>query len=189
MDDRLIEQINNKDTDAFHKLYDKYYKALVYYAMQQIDSLEAAEDIVQDLFISIWEKDLHFQNSTAFNAYLYNSMRNSVINYIRHKEIENNYQQQHIDVAVEENDDDVDFIFDDDVYKQLFHLIDELPERCREVFLMYMEGKKNKEIADALKISTETVKTHKKRAIAHLKKYFSTYSFIGFLLYINYFDL
>jgi RNA polymerase sigma-70 factor (family 1) len=188
MDDRLIEQINNKDPKAFHQLYDKYYKALVYYAMQQIESLEASEDIVQDLFISIWEKDLHFANGAAFNVYLYNSIRNSVINYFRHREIENNYQKQQRDAEAEENDEDIDFIFDDEVYKQLFRLIDDLPDRCREVFLMYMKGKKNKEIADALQISTETVKTHKKRAIAHLKKYFSIYSLSGFLLYLSFFD-
>jgi RNA polymerase sigma-70 factor (ECF subfamily) len=184
--DISIEHINSKDANAFHLLYKKFYKALVYYAMQQIESSEVAEDIVQEVFINIWEKDLCFQNEKALNVYLYNSIRNAIINYIRHKEVEVNYIKQSIQAeqsASKAEEDDIDYIFEDDVYKQLFDMIDHLPERAREVLLLYMKGKKNKEIAEALNISLETVKTHKKRAISFLKKHLSVHAYLYFLLY------
>lgn len=56
-------------------------------------------------------------------------------------------------------------------YQKLFSLIDELPEQCRKVFLMALDGKKNKEIADALQISVVTVKTQKMRAMQKIKKH------------------
>ena len=66
----------------------------------------------------------------------------------------------------------------EEVYRQLFETIDALPERCREVFLMYMEGKKNEEVATALHVSIETVKTQKKRAMSILRKKLGGYQFL-----------
>lgn len=179
----FIEQINKKDAGAYHLLYKKYYKPLVYYATQQINSLEAAEDIVQELFIHIWEKNLYFENITAFQVFLYNSIKNASLNYIKHKNIEINYI---INQAYKEEQGEVtENILDDTVYRQLFEIIDSLPERCREVFLMYMKGKKNKEISEALNISIETVKTHKKRAITSLKKKIDKSSMLYLVLLFN----
>lgn len=61
-------------------------------------------------------------------------------------------------------------VFSEEVYRQLFLMIDQMPPRQREVFLMVMEGKKNREIAQALDMASETVRTNKKRAMAFLKK-------------------
>jgi RNA polymerase sigma-70 factor (ECF subfamily) len=152
--------------------------------------LEAAEDIVQELFISIWEKELYFQNERALHVYLYNSIKNSIINYVRHREVEANYLKQRAiseQLAEKDVEDAVDYIFDDDIYKQLFTMIDALPERAKEVVLMYMQGKKNKEIAEALNISMETVKTHRKRAITFLKKHLSADLYFYLLLCLPHF--
>jgi RNA polymerase sigma-70 factor (family 1) len=185
MNDIQIKQINEKNPDAFRILYQTYYKALVYYTMQQIDSLEAAEDIVQELFISIWEKNLQFSNDTSFRVYLYNSIRNSSINYIRHKEVEANYQKLNALIASEEVEEEIHFIFEDNIYKELFRIIDDLPKRSREVLLLLMEGKKVKEVAESLNITVETVKTHKKRAILFIRKHLDKSTYFLFVLYAH----
>ena len=64
---------------------------------------------------------------------------------------------------------DEEAVNDEEIYRHLFKLIDELPPRCREIFLLYMEGKKNEEIAAMLQLSVETVKTQKKRAMAYIR--------------------
>ena len=107
----------------------------------------------------------------VLKTYLYNSVRNLSVSYLRHKNVEVTHSQNvaaaeeyHLDAAGEEE------FFTEEVYRQLFAMIDQLPPRQREIFLMCMEGKKNKDIAAALEISVETVKTQKKRAIKYLKK-------------------
>ena len=78
-----IEQINKLDATAFRMLYKTYYKALVCYAIQITGESGAAEDIVQELFSTIWEKQMSFKSLVSFKAYLYNSVRNASIDYLK----------------------------------------------------------------------------------------------------------
>lgn len=179
-----ITQINTKDRDAFQQLYAQYYKILVLYSMQIVDAQEIAEDVVQELFANIWEKNTQFISEASFLAYLYNSIRNSSINHLRHKHVEEEYIQKILEhneayPTEEENDDD---FFEAEAYRRLFMLIDKLPSRCREVMTKTMDGKKNEEIAQALEISVATVKTYKKRSLEILRKELSAYDF--FIIYI-----
>ncbi len=179
-DDISIEELNRQETEAFHTLYKRYYKALVCYAMQWIGSQEPAEDLVQDLFSTIWENKITFLSLTSFQTYLYNSVKNASFNYLKHKDIEMFYAQQVKDDSIRltlEEEEEEDY-FEEELYRKLFLLVDRLPLRCREVFLLYMKGKKNEEIAEALQISAETVKTQKKRAMQFLRKNMGIYSFL-----------
>lgn len=167
-----IEQINNLDASAFHSLYKDYYKALVGYAFQMVGEMEVAKDIVQDLFSTLWERKNPFQSMASLRVYLYNSVRNASLDYLRHKDIESgyllkvltDYQEHRLD-----GDGEDDF-FSEEIYRQLFQTIDTMPERCREIFTLAMQGKKNMEIATTLQISMETVKTQKKRGMLLLRK-------------------
>ena len=76
-----------------------------------------------------------------------------------------------------DNKEEEDDFFTEEIFRQLFMTIDSLPERCKQVFLLHMEGKKNEEIAAALYVSLETVKTQKKRAMSLLRKKLSPYHF------------
>ena len=169
-----IEQINKLDATAFRMLYKTYYKALVCYAIQITGESGAAEDIVQELFSTLWEKQLSFKSLVSLKAYLYNSVRNASIDYLKHKDVEFDYLQKIIESHQEYREDD---FFTEEIFRQLFMTIDSLPERCKQVFLLHMEGKKNEEIAAALYVSLETVKTQKKRAMSLLRKKLSPYHF------------
>lgn len=174
MDSNIIslEQINKMDAPAFRILYKEYYRALVVYAIHILGEPQVAEDIVQDVFSIIWERRQPFKSLSSLNIYLYNSVRNASLDYLRHKNVENMYLQK-IENDYQEfrfsGEDEEDF-FGEEIYRQLFNTIDALPDRCREVFLMYLDGKKNEEIAEILHISLETVKTQKKRAMIFLRK-------------------
>ncbi len=175
--DVSIEELNRQEVEAFHTLYKRYYRALVCYAMQWTDTQEPAEDLVQDLFSTIWEKRMTFFSLTSFQSFLYNSVKNAALNYLKHKDVERNYAQKVQEdepLRLPEEDD----FFEEELYRRLFQLVDQLPDRCREVFLLYMKGRKNEEIADALQISIETVKTQKKRAMQFLRKKTGAYSFL-----------
>lgn len=174
-----IEQINKLDATAFRMLYKTYYKALVCYSIRITGESGAAEDIVQELFSTIWEKQMSFKSLVSFKAYLYNSVRNASIDYLKHKDVEFDYLQKIIEShqAYRVGDEEEDDFFTEEIFRQLFMTIDSLPERCKQVFLLYMEGKKNEEIAAALYVSLETVKTQKKRAMSFLRKKLGSYHF------------
>lgn len=163
----FIEGLNMQNPEAYRQLYNLYYKVLVLYAMNFNLPIEAAEDIVQTLFISIWEKKNVFKSLDSFHSYLYNSVRNSSFNYLKHENVEQEYLEKmaHTHQVLDEDE-----VQKEEVYRLLFQTIDRLPPRCREIFLLYMDGKKNEEIAVQLSISIETVKTQKKRAIKFIKE-------------------
>lgn len=161
------------DSEAFRLLYRLYYKALVNYSMQFVLSQDEAEDIVQSVFTTLLEKKFEFLNLKSLKAFLYNSVRNSSLDKLRHKNVEEHYIK-----SVEEEygaypTDDDDSVYSEDVYRLLFAYIDELPAKSREVFLLYIKGKTNHEISEMLGMSFETVKTHKKRSMAFLRKKFN----------------
>ena len=168
--DAEIAMICQWDNQAIELLYDRYYRALVSYGCQFVEN-EVAEDIVQELFSVLWERRPLFNSVSQFSTYLYNTVHNSSLNHLRHQTVRNNYRQSIIDNLQEFMlvDDTSDIFNKEEIYRQLFAAIDELPPRQREVFLLCMEGKKNKEIAEQLDISAETVKVQKRRAIAQLR--------------------
>jgi len=170
----MSDLINHKDPQYFRQLYNDYYKALVLYGMKFLEDDQAAsEDIVQEVFSIVWNKDLFFDNETQLKVYLYNSVRNNCLDYMKHRNVEMAY----INKVLKDNprfcidSQQQEEVFSEEIYRKLFEVIGRLSPRQREIFLMMMEGKHNREIAETLGISIETVKTQKKRAKNYLKEH------------------
>ena len=171
-----INALSKGKKEAFFILYKKFFVALCLFAQKFSIGKEAAEDIVQELFATMWEKKMKFLSLPSFRTYLYNSVRNASLNYLKHQNVESLYLEHLANTyreIIEEEDTN-----EEEVYRLLFRAIDKLPTRCREVFLLHMDGKKNEEIATLLGISIETVKTQKKRAIQFIKEQMGTYYFL-----------
>ena len=178
-DDVFLEKINSQSPTAYHELYNEYYKALVIYAANFLATTETAEDIVQEIFTTIWEKKISFISLQSLKTYLYNSTRNAALNYLKHQNVETGYIQYMLDTYKEITEEDTN---EEEVYRLLFKSIDQLPPRCREIFVLQMEGKKNEEIAQTLGLSIETVKTQKKRAVQAIKKRMGSLFFLTSLI-------
>ena len=166
----FLMRINAKERQAFRELFAKHYRPLVMFAMHYLGGQEESEDVVQDLFVAVWEKKEAFLSEQSIQAFLYNSVRNTCLNLLKHRKVEEkylNYSQQDINLKEEEDEYKV---LEEELYERLFRIIDELPPRCREIFLLHLDGKKNEEIANQLNISLLTVKTQKKKAMSHLRK-------------------
>ena len=150
-------------------MFKNYYKSLVYFAMRYVDEREVGEDLVQEFFAQLWESKSEYLSYNSFRTFLYNSVRNASINYLRHKSVKQKYvshSQQHT-----RPDDDLDLqVMEEELYRTLFRFVEELPARRKEIFLLYLQGKKNKEIATLLDMSPETVKTAKKEAVRYIRE-------------------
>ena len=177
--------INRKD--IFERLFSDYYGILVCYAQKYTKREDIAEDIVQDVFASLWEENRIFPSQANFRSFLYISIRNAAFDYLRHQNVESRYIEEALTANRFLSDDSFQ---KEEVFRLLFKQIDLLPERCREIFLLHLEGYDNDAIAKKLSLSIETVKTQQKRAMKTLrnnlkeklqKKYPDTSFFILFL--------
>ncbi len=170
LSDDFINRLGKREKAAFQLLFDTFYRSLCFFATKIIHDSNAAEDIVQDVFINFWKHDLKtFPNYKTVKTFLYNSVQNRSLNYLRDMEIQRrNYQQ--LDIHEEDDEHYVYQQIRSEVVAEIFAAIEELPEKCREIFKMsYIESQEEKEIAAQLNVSVNTVKTQKLRAKNYLK--------------------
>lgn len=151
----------------FEAYFRQLYLPLGMYALRIVDNADDAEDIVEDTFIKAWQAISGGTKIENFNSYIYRSVRNECVSFLRRKrELEN------IDSIPEICEEIIDTTFRD---ARIWKAIDELPKKCREVFLMSKrDGFSNAEIAEELGISIKTVKNQMTKAFARLRESLST---------------
>ena len=100
--EEFIDQINRKQMPAFRELFGSFYRYLVLYAMRYVRQQEVSEDIVQEVFIAIWESDKKYNSYHGFRAFLYDSVKNRCLNYLKHQEVE----RRHAEILLQEQDEE-----------------------------------------------------------------------------------
>ena len=178
----------------FEQIYLSYFSKMKRFAREYVLSDEDAENIVQDVFLDFWEKKELLPLPINILAYLFTSIKNRCIDFLRHKivqkEVENKMQEEYrLTLQMKYyslGELDVGIFEEDDVEQLLSKVIDSLPERCREIFLKSkIEGKKQKEIAEEMNISINTVETQMgiayKKLRNELKDYFPLFIFLYYL--------
>lgn len=179
-----MESFSINNTESFRQLYSRYYKALMLYAMKMTEDEETAEDLVQNVFLHLWENRDVFDDENMVRNFLYLSVRRRAIDHARHVKVEGKYKEYALgsDEATEAAWEDSE-AFKSEIYRRLMEAINELPPRQREIFLHYMQGKKNREIAQMMNISEETIRVQRKRALKTLRKKVGD-KYIIFLLFL-----
>ena len=168
IDEQLIlSGVNRKNEKAWKSLYEHYYAALCTYVNRILKGSESTEDLVQEVFIAIWESDKKYNSYHGFRAFLYDAVKNRCLNYLEHQQVMDKYKQY---CLLHEVQDDDYRLMREELYRELHRTVDELPKRCRQVFELHLQGKKNEEIAQVLELSVETVKTQKKKAMYFLRE-------------------
>ena len=164
----MIERLRRNDRKAYSDLFDGYFDKLFTFALNMVFREDVANDIVQEVFIAIWESDKKYNSYHGFRAFLYDAVKNRCLNYLKHEEVE----RRHAEILLQEqNEEDEDYrLMREELYRELHRTVDELPKRCRQVFELHLQGKKNEEIAQVLELSVETVKKKKKKAMYFLRE-------------------
>lgn len=166
----LFEKTKMGDEKAFETIFRHYYPHLCLYASRVLKNTAAAEEIVQELFVLLWERREETEIETSVKNYLFKAVKNHCLNYIKHNQIKNEYSRK---ILAETNT----FSPDDEIETQteLFQKIEEsisgLPEKRQEIFrLSRQEGLKYREIAEKMNISVKTVETQMGMAIKTLRE-------------------
>ncbi len=167
-DQELFEQIKKGNRRAFEAIFRAYYPFLCMYCTQLLKDPSAAEEIVQELFVNLWEKKENITIDSSFKSYLYRSAKNKCLNYVRHSKVKEEYFRV---VQSEQNDHSEDFESHAELMQKIEESIDSLPEKRKEIFVLSrQEGLKYKEIAARLNISIKTVETQMGLAIKSLRE-------------------
>ncbi len=166
-DQSLAESIKNSNQGVFELVFNYYYSGLVIYADQIIKDTEISEDIVQSVFMKLWETRETIE-IRSFRSYFMQCVKNRCIDHLRSLQV-----KQRFDNRIPEADH---LVMEEDLWTKnelselIEHAIDELPPRCREIFWMSRhENLKIAEIAEKLKISKRTVETQISKALKILR--------------------
>lgn len=142
--------------EAYEQMFRRYQPALVKYAATILYSTEDGREVVQDVFINVWQKRDRLEFGEGLKSYLYRAVRNQSLNRIQRNKIDTVSLDEQIYLLAKEvdtGDDEKDLRL-----HQVFSQISLLPANCREIFLMSrVEGLSHKEIAEILDISRKTV--------------------------------
>lgn len=169
-----MNNIQNIYEESRYKiLFNEFYPALVQFAFSFINNEEAAKDIVQEIFIRIWEKKVKFENELLLRKYLYLSTQNKCFTYLRDRKVQHYHKQQIIDNYQEQEESNIiHSLIKEEVYRQLLSSVEQLPPQCKKICLLTLDGKKPSEIAKELDLNVETVKKQKKIALKRLQDKF-----------------
>jgi len=180
----IIIKFKEGDAAAFDSIYHKYSKKLYNFADGLIKDPDIAGEIVQEVFVNLWEKRHQVDITLNFENYIFTIAYNSIRKYFRKKSIElkvKDYLLNNSPEVIENNDGSI-------IYNELLELanraIEKLPPRRKTVYkLSRQEGMKIKEIACKLEISTRTAENHLAKALKYLKEELAGISLLTLLFY------
>ncbi|MDP4205146.1 MAG: RNA polymerase sigma-70 factor [Bacteroidota bacterium] len=171
-DNDLFLALKNRDDEmAFEAIFKTYYRYLCLLAMHYLRDSAESEEVVEDVFLLLWEKRKEIVIRSSLRNFLFSSVKNRCINIIEHEKVKNNYRRHQMEAQNEaiirysEND-----FPEIDAFKKIEDCIASLPEKRREIFVLSRQkGLKYKEIANQLNISVKTVETQMGLALKQLR--------------------
>ena len=171
----IFKKIKDGNIEAFETLFRSYYDPLCRYSYQFVENMEAAEEIVQDLFYVIWKERHNLQIFTSVNGYLYRSVKNKSLQYVEKVNVRENYKNTLIfENSIIETYTPQEELEYKELEQQIERTLCSLPGRRQKIFRMNrMEGKKYNEIAQELNVSVKTVEAEISKALRELRDKYS----------------
>ena len=174
----ILRQLKQGDQSALKCLFDEYYQALVAFANSYLHHTEDSKDIVQGIFIHLWENAGKTQITTSLKAYLFTSVKNRCLNQLKQKKVTDDFDLIYVEHAVQLAEPDEAL----ERELKLNDVIAQLPEKIRNIVeLKYMQNMRVQDIAHAMNISENTVKTQLQRGRMKIKAAFEMLSFLAVL--------
>ena len=172
----LTAAIQNTIDSKYEEMFRTYFSSLSYFAQKYISDLDTCKEIVHNVFINIWEKREEFDFEKPAKSYLFTSVYNRCMNFIR----DNKKFKSDVDISEIHNISDFsqhsEAIEAAELESNIWKIINSLPEKCREVFVLNrFEDKKYSEIAEHLNISVKTVETQMSKALKTLREHLKDY--------------
>ncbi|WP_419699519.1 RNA polymerase sigma-70 factor [Mucilaginibacter sp. NFX135] len=167
----MTADLVSENEAVFEQLFKKHFRELHAYAFSLLKDWDVAEEIVQSLFLKLWEKNEWSHIQTSIKSYLYKSVYHESLNYIRRQKVQLKYQTSTAYAMKNDTDDAAGKLKMSELEHHLNNALGKLPEKCRAIFqLSRFQELKYQEIANQLDISIKTVETHMGKALRILRK-------------------
>jgi RNA polymerase sigma-70 factor (family 1) len=167
----IIGRIKAGDQDMFAEIFSVYYKDLVMFAFSFTHVMGDSEEIVQDVFVKLWDEHENINISDSIKSYLLKSIQNRCIDWHRHKKVVNNHSNYIIENSPLYEYDTDNYILSSELEHMIEKAIGSLPEKVKEAFEMNRnDGLKYQEIAVKLNVSVRTVEVRISKALELLRK-------------------
>lgn len=177
---QLLLLLKKGNENAFNEIYNRYWNILYAYAFRIYTEEKICEDIIQEIFISLWEK-AKTTNITNIEGYLFKAIKYSIATHIRNLKFTSTHNEALQNIAVS-NTSEKDLEYQE-FEKQVFYEIEKLTPKCKKVFILSrFEQLSNSEISKKLNISIRTVEKHISDALKELKSSLKTHHIIGFVI-------
>jgi RNA polymerase sigma-70 factor (ECF subfamily) len=170
----LVTLLAHNKEEAFSELYFRYKDKLWQYCFRFLKSEEETDDIIQEVFIRIWELRCFIDPEMSFSSFIYTITRNRILNYFRDMNIELQVKKAlSLRTIIEKETIESALIFSE--YQQILKdAIDKLPAQRKKVFNMSRtENLSHKEIASILGVSVNTIQDHISESLKFIKNYFA----------------
>ena len=173
----LLDRLSGGDEGALNDIYLLYWEGLFLSAFNVLKDKAACEDILQDLFLQLWQKRDRIQINSSLSAYLYTAVRYNVFRHIRTGKVRNELFM-HIDERIEGLVTEQMMVTEErELNQKVAQAVAALPEKCREVYILSREEElSHKEIASKLNISTKTVENQITIALKRVRSSLNTLS-------------
>jgi RNA polymerase sigma-70 factor (ECF subfamily) len=167
---RLFERAMKGDIAAFEKIYRSYVKELCSFAAYYVKSYDAAEDIVQNLFLQLWERRETIRIEGLLKTYLFTSARNLSLNFLKHRTIDQKSSDTYSKLFSIPSATPHEIAEHQELDALITQALERIPERCRIVFILSRYfNMKYAEIAETLEISIKTVDAQMVKATKSLR--------------------
>lgn len=165
--------INRGNKNAFRELFERYSGQIYHFALKYFRNQQEAEEVVQDVFLKIWEKRDGLDRSKSIKSFVFTVAVNTIYDSVRRRNIENSYK----DFAKNNFDFQSETTWHEVIYNEMLAKVEDiiycLPNQQRRIFkLSRQKGLSNEEISIRLNISKRTVENQLYRALIFLKKHF-----------------
>lgn len=168
----LIRKLIKRDKIAFSHLFSFYKSQVLYYCIHFVKDKEIAEDITQDIFLTVWEKKEDIQVEQSFSAFLYTIARNRIYDMFRSLSARSVLYEKLMEQAIDYVDDVEKSLEEKNIQELIAQALEQLSPRQREIFeLSRSKGLSHKEIAERLGLSVYTVQDHIKNALEKIRTY------------------
>lgn len=182
-DEELYTLLKQGDRNAFVEIFERYYNLLITYADKKLRNRQEAEDVVQEVYISLWNRHESINIETSLPNYLYRAVRYEILDIFSHQKVEDKYLQS-LDSYAKNFSEQADYrVREKEIIEIINRQVDLLPAKMKEVFLLSRkENLSHREIAEVLGTTEENVSRHITRALKILRTKLGLFVYIYMLM-------
>ena len=166
----FFSRLKSGDENAFDYLFNYYYPGLIVFANKYLRDNHLSEEIVQGVFLKLWQDRRFIEINTSFKSYVFQSVKNKCLDVLKHRKIKDEYEKKILDENENSREETWEAFVESELYALLIKAIEKLPPECQKIFqYSRIRNKSNKDIAEKLGISVKTVENQITKALRQLR--------------------